>query len=106
MNMEPGGTRKVDTALASWSIPMTCNAMMKMQKDQSALLPGDSFTTHPVVDDQLTMASVVVKPCSIKGKASLTKIFIVLKNNQSPAQSRISIFMFNICLKPHFTESG
>ena len=50
--------------------------------------------------------SVVVKPCSIKGKASLTKIFIVLKNNQSPAQSRISIFMFNICLKPHFTESG
>ena len=56
----------------------------RMQKDQTALLPWDSFTTHPVVDDQLTMASVVVKPCSIKGKASLTKIFIVLKNNQSP----------------------
>ena len=30
--------------------------------------------------------------------------FIVPKNNQSP-DSRISIFMFNICLKPHFTES-
>ena len=56
----------------------------RMQKDQTALLPWDSFTTHPVVDDQLTMASVVVKPCSIKGKASLTKIFIVPKNNQSP----------------------
>ena len=26
------GTRKVDTALAFWSIPMTCNAMMKNAK--------------------------------------------------------------------------
>ena len=58
MTTEPGGHARLTQPSPSGQFRWLAMQWWRMQKDRTALLPRNSFTMHPVVDDQLTMASL------------------------------------------------